>query len=197
MAELKCGYCREATHRRPVCPKLHHQRMEIYNNTVDSRKSLYARAIKAGFANGAIVQFRDWGVPKIGTVLDLESSIPSWDFYNYRKVLYSKQVACTFLNPNDTYTSFCIKVLVDGNTRQARVPTAVFWGRELPSYLSEDFKVLSSSHDEYEVSDEVWSKDIEIHRRLGIGSEIKSKWGDVLLNNALTLNLPYVEPVVE
>ena len=197
MAELKCGYCREATHRRPVCPKLHHQRREVYNNTVDRRKSLYSAAIKVGFANGAIIQFRDWSVVRLGTVLDVESSIPSWDFYNYRKVAYSKQVACTFLDPYDAYTSFCIKVLVDGNTRLARVPTGVFFGREMPSYLADDFKVLSPSHDEYEVADEVWGKDIEIHRRLALGTEITGKWGDVMLNNALTLDIPYVEPVVE
>lgn len=199
MSELKCGYCREPTHRRPLCPLLHHQRRSILENTVAERKTVYSRACEVGLGNGAIIKFREWNGERMGIITDLESCIPSWHFYNYKKVVYSKKSELYFCSFKDSFTSYHMKALVDNMVLGVRVPFSVFHPQEsYPSYLRADFQILSPAHDQYEVSDEVWESKIDIHKRLALAEEVvEARWGTTHMNKKYNKDIPYEPPKQE
>lgn len=188
MSDLKCGYCRDLGHRRPKCPILHTLRNKIYVDTVKERKIVYAAMIKYGLGNGAIVKVKEWDGPRTCIVTDLESCIDSWRFYSFRKERYSKKAVCDFTQLEGSYSSYNVKALVNGSMQHMRIPAAFLYEAGRTYYNNDRLVVAVPSHDEYEMDDNIWFRNIHISDRLAIGSELEARdWNTCTLNHNLTL----------
>lgn len=168
-SERRCGYCRDSGHIKRNCEELHSLRRNIFDHTITQRKSVYNMLVESGYGVGALVAWKSYNFNANGIIITHADSIPSQDFFSYRRIKYTKQVRVAYQFPQKTdyhYAGFNAAIL-GGGVSTVSLPMCSFYLGEKYDNASYGVKILSPSNDYDErVSENTFYKNIIIPERL-------------------------------
>ena len=168
----KCSYCRVEGHQRKVCPTMHNQRAWLYDNTVRIRKNMHKCIVDAGYSTGALILMKNHGGLSTCIIGDIANVVGTWDFNNAYMIRHTRAVRYNegiHLDHKMFYMPL-INMTKGGTYEEYSFDyEQLSGGRTDAGYYFRSIKLLEPMHDMYELPDDVYGKNIKMHRRLECG----------------------------
>lgn len=189
----KCGWCEQIGHQKRNCETYHSERAYLWKQTIARRKELLSCMAATGMGMGAVFEAPGSAKNKY-IVIGNEESIPSWNFFTFNPIKYSKRVK---LQERDRFSwdsyRICVFSVNDGCKTHLYV---VLRELMLGGFKGEEgtlgwgsVRVLQPSNDPFEVNGEdVFKNNIWCNKRLATKRELEiSSYNPVIFENELRL----------